>query len=120
VYARAACAGITSRELADDVTLVVSELVTNALRHGRGEIRLDLRVDPAQVQVSVWDAGRTFQWEQEPAQAGAIAGRGLAIVSALAAECGVRDISATGKSVWCVVHEALPEATDDRRLADSN
>jgi anti-sigma regulatory factor (Ser/Thr protein kinase) len=107
-HARAACAGVTSADLADDVTLVVSELVTNAVRHGRGEIRLDLQVDRAEVRVSVRDAGRPFHWDREPAHAGALTGRGLEIVSALATDFGVRDVSDTGKSVWCVVHEAVP------------
>ena len=35
-YARAQCAGHTLPTMVEDVELVVSELVTNAMRHGRG------------------------------------------------------------------------------------
>jgi anti-sigma regulatory factor (Ser/Thr protein kinase) len=108
-HARAACAGATSPDLSDDVALVVSELVTNALRHGRGEVRLDLHIDPGQVFVAVWDAGPPFDWANESAHHGALTGRGLSIVAALAANYGVRSDFHTGKSVWCVVQAAAAQ-----------
>jgi len=101
--ARSACAGITTQDVADDVTLVVSELVTNAIRHGGGHVRLDLQVDLDEVLVAVWDAGDDFDWGVRSAQAGALTGRGLGIVAALASSYGVRHSSGPGKSVWCVV-----------------
>jgi len=106
--ARLACDGITSQELAHDVAVVVSELVTNAVRHGGGEVRLDLRVDPGEVFVAVRDAGRCFDWTQEDAHPGALNGRGLGIVAGLAASWGVRNVAGTGKAVWCVLQTPVP------------
>ena len=53
------CANLTSHDLlylVDDIRLVVSELVTNALRYGEGDIRLRLLLDRTLV-CEVWDAG---------------------------------------------------------------
>ena len=58
--ARRACHGLTSPDFTNDVAVVVSELVTNALRHGAGGVRLVLRVEPGQVFVAVHDEGRSF------------------------------------------------------------
>jgi anti-sigma regulatory factor (Ser/Thr protein kinase) len=109
-HARSACAGVTTQDVADDVTLVVSELVTNAIRHGGGHVRLDLQVDLDEVLVAVWDAGDDFDWAVEPAQPGALTGRGLGIVAALASSCGVRGSTGPGKSVWCIVPGAAGRA----------
>ncbi|MFF3326464.1 ATP-binding protein [Streptomyces sp. NPDC002889] len=42
-------------EAADTVVLVVSELVTNALRHGGGTCTLDLTAHPDSIEVAVHD-----------------------------------------------------------------
>src|SRR6187551_3638559 len=71
--ARAAAAGILAtlrcgRERADDLALVVSELVTNAVVHGRGA-QLELRFvgTPAMIRVEVGDAGtEAFDWPDVP------------------------------------------------------
>ncbi|GGX40505.1 hypothetical protein GCM10010353_64800 [Streptomyces chryseus] len=42
-------------EAADTVVLVVSELVTNALRHGGGTCALDLTAHPDSIEVAVHD-----------------------------------------------------------------
>ncbi|MFJ9344634.1 ATP-binding protein [Streptomyces sp. NPDC101733] len=44
-----------SREGAETVDLVVSELVTNAVRHGGGTYRLDLTAHPGGIEVAVHD-----------------------------------------------------------------
>ena len=97
--------GIARRELArrlpveslGDVALVVCELVNNALVHGRGEIRLALRLDGGRVWGEVGDGGDGF------ARAGAVrrvdeaGGFGLRIVERLTTRWGVRE----GKTrVW--------------------
>ncbi|MFE9867686.1 ATP-binding protein [Streptomyces sp. NPDC005506] len=54
-------------EAADTVVLIVSELVTNALRHGGGTCTLDLTAHPDSIDVAVHDsatvpAPRTAGW----------------------------------------------------------
>ena len=82
----------------EDVALVVSELVTNAVLHGDGDITLDVAVAPHTVHVEVGDGG-----PEEPAAlnppADAEAGRGLQLVSRIATRWGVRT-AAHGKVVW--------------------
>lgn len=89
----------------DDVLLCVSELATNALVHGvppgRG-YRLCLSVDcGGLLRVEVHDSGPGLPRVREPAGgAEAESGRGLALVSVLAAKWGV-DQRDPGKTVWC-------------------
>ena len=113
-HARAACVGVTSPGLTDAVLIVVSELVTNAMMHGRGEVHLDLWIDPAEALVSVWDAGHAFDWTQKSFGDGALGGGGLRTVAALAATHGASSDTRTaaGKSVWCVVRDAAPGVVD--------
>ena len=87
--------------LVDSVTLAVSELVTNAVRHGRPPLFLLLRREKDHVRLAVHDASAT-----EPAAHGATAdqdaenGRGLDIVSALAADMGCEQIPGDGKMMY--------------------
>jgi anti-sigma regulatory factor (Ser/Thr protein kinase) len=90
-------------EVLDDITLIVSELVSNAVRHGRPEIALRMTVEPLSVDVSVLDHGTALP----PAQATpapdptAASGRGLAIVESLASDWGVHPLETeSGKCVW--------------------
>lgn len=93
-------AGVTGDVVADH-ELVVSELVANAIVHGRSPIRLTVAVTGTAVEGSVTDHGpgrptlaRTFGEEE------AERGRGLMIVDALA-EWGCRPADhGPGKSVW--------------------
>ncbi|MFC5647062.1 SpoIIE family protein phosphatase [Kitasatospora cinereorecta] len=96
----AACGWLIERgldELVDTSELLVSELVTNALRHGRGEIRLRLLRDRTMV-CEVWDDGYA-QPRQRRAQETDEGGRGLQLVSLLAERWGSRR-TPKGKIVW--------------------
>ncbi|WP_083974818.1 SpoIIE family protein phosphatase [Kitasatospora mediocidica] len=84
-------------ELVDTTELLVSELVTNALRHGRGDIRLRLLRDTNLV-CEVWDDGYA-QPRQRRAQETDEGGRGLQLVSLLAERWGSRR-TPHGKIVW--------------------
>ncbi|GAA2258917.1 MULTISPECIES: SpoIIE family protein phosphatase [Kitasatospora] len=95
-----ACGWLLTRgldELVDTTELLVSELVTNALRHGRGEIRLRLLRDRTVV-CEVWDDGYA-QPRQRRAQETDEGGRGLQLVSLLAERWGSRR-TPNGKIVW--------------------
>jgi anti-sigma regulatory factor (Ser/Thr protein kinase) len=85
----------------DDVVLVVSELVTNAVVHGVEPVELQLRSKDGGVQVRVTDCG---VWRQ-PDQVVDLCerGRGLTIVKALSWAWGVEKLGRHGKTVWANV-----------------
>ncbi|MCX5266999.1 SpoIIE family protein phosphatase [Streptomyces sp. NBC_00199] len=83
--------------LVDTTELLVSELVTNALRYGEGEIRLRLLLDRTLV-CEVWDAG-LVQPRRRRARDTDEGGRGLQLVGLLAAAWGSRR-TPRGKTVW--------------------
>ncbi|MYW69013.1 SpoIIE family protein phosphatase [Streptomyces sp. SID8379] len=83
--------------LVDTTELLVSELVTNALRYGEGEIRLRLLLDRTLV-CEVWDAG-LVQPRRRRARDTDEGGRGLQLVGLLSASWGSRR-TPRGKTVW--------------------
>ncbi|HVF03951.1 MAG TPA: ATP-binding protein [Frankiaceae bacterium] len=85
----------------EDVALVVSELVTNAILHGEGEVTLDVVVEPHAVRIAVEDLDPGTP-EAREAGLDADSGRGLALVSKIAARWGVRP-GDRGKVVWAEV-----------------
>ncbi|MER5883450.1 SpoIIE family protein phosphatase [Streptomyces sp. NPDC001941] len=90
--------------LVDTVELLVSELVTNALRYGEGEIRLRLLRERTLV-CEVWDAG-LVQPRRRRARDTDEGGRGLQLVGLLSAAWGSRRTH-RGKTVWFEL--ALPD-----------
>ncbi len=83
--------------LLDTTELLVSELVTNALRYGEGEIRLRLLLDRTLV-CEVWDAN-LVQPRRRRARDTDEGGRGLQLVGLLSAGWGTRRTH-RGKTVW--------------------
>ena len=90
-----------SQRAIEDVTLVISELVTNAVRHagaGEGET-IDVRVEKrgAALFIEVTDsqpaAQPTIRYDDEPG------GMGLVVVSGLCTDWGARD-GGRQKAVW--------------------
>ena len=75
--------------LADDLTLVVSELVTNAVVSGSSEIALDVTVDGSRVLVEVADERADAPVAQVVPPTD-VAGSGLMLVSRLAHRWGIR------------------------------
>ncbi|MEU1135030.1 SpoIIE family protein phosphatase, partial [Streptomyces sp. NPDC005900] len=84
-------------QLCDNAELLVSELVTNALRYGEGEIRLRLLLDRTLV-CEVWDGG-FVQPRRRRARDTDEGGRGLQLVGLLSAAWGSRR-TPRGKTVW--------------------
>jgi serine/threonine-protein kinase RsbW len=92
------------------VLLVLSELVTNAYRHGEGTITVSLQVDPGCVRLRVEDFGSVFE-PPEPGGPLGETGRGLVLVQALSAAWGI-DPGEDGKVVWAEIalgHASIPE-----------
>jgi anti-sigma regulatory factor (Ser/Thr protein kinase) len=85
--------------LAEVAELAVSELVTNAIRHGTGPLTLRLSRHDDGVVVEVTDGGAGTP-RRRRATLDDEGGRGLQLVGALAAGWGVRPAGA-GKIVWC-------------------
>ncbi len=92
----------------DSAVLLVSEIVTNAVVHGRPPIVLTVERVRSGVQISVADDHPDWPVVRRPSRE-AVAGRGMQVVEALAASWGVRR-RAIGKSVWIVVADGLDPA----------
>src|SRR3954447_20546532 len=86
----------------DDVGLVATELVTNAVLHGAPPVVFRLRRDGAVVRVEVEDGGAGM-----PIRAAggpdAMTGRGLALIEALAGEWRAERLPSGSKVVWADV-----------------
>jgi CheY-like chemotaxis protein len=88
------------RQLLDDVQLLVSELVTNAVVHARSDAQVAVRLLPDALRIEVVDRGRPhLPAPSVPERADAESGRGLFLVEQLATAWGVEPIDG-GKSVW--------------------
>lgn len=95
----------------DTVELVVAELATNAVTHGRvpgrdTELRLARNIAKGHVRVEVSDVRGERLPVPAPEDGSPLAdsGRGLALVAALAEDWGVTERrGAPGKTVWAVV-----------------
>ncbi|MCU4748148.1 MULTISPECIES: ATP-binding protein [unclassified Streptomyces] len=86
----------------DSVSLVVSELVTNALRYGDPAIELELVRGSRRLVCAVRDAGATAPCRTE-ADPGAESGRGLHLVECFSDGWGWRhQTESGGKVVWAV------------------
>jgi anti-sigma regulatory factor (Ser/Thr protein kinase) len=84
----------------ETAVLLVSELVTNAVRHARGTyaIALDLETDGTWLRIEVQDADPRFPQPRTPGRFDE-SGFGFVLVDAMADKWGVRQ-TATGKAVW--------------------
>ncbi|MEO7060380.1 MAG: ATP-binding protein [Lapillicoccus sp.] len=85
----------------EDACLLVTEVVTNALRYGEPPVVVECQCVTDAVVFDVSDAGSSYApIVLDPAPDDAEAGRGLAIVDGLALGWGVDDHPHDGKSVW--------------------
>jgi serine/threonine-protein kinase RsbW len=91
--------------LEETAVLLVSELVTNAIRHARGSdaITLELQAAGTWMRIEVHDADPRWPQPRTPAEFDG-SGFGFVLVDALAGKWGVRE-TATGKAVWAELDE---------------
>lgn len=89
-------------QLISDAELLVTELVTNAVKHGRPQISLRVLVDPPRLGVLVRDGSDAVpSTDIGPPDQTADSGRGLLIVDRASSAWGViTDESEAGKTVW--------------------
>jgi serine/threonine-protein kinase RsbW len=90
-------------DLIDDVLLVATELLSNALRHARslpgGQVDVSWEIHERGVSIRVTDGGGRHQPHVRHPGPSETNGRGLSIVATLAAEWGVEE-SDTSATVW--------------------
>lgn len=96
-----------------EAELIVSELVTNAVVHGVGPIRVLLAIDDDVMRGEVIDQGTGFQVEIRERGADEVSGRGLWLVASLARRWGVYDGSS---HIWfeLALRRPAPTATPPR------
>ena len=89
------------RAAAEDVLLVVSELVTNACLHAEGPDQLWITCDNKVIRIEVADRGTGQPSPRTPHRAGRPGGHGMFIVQRLCLDWGVvRTPGVAGKTVW--------------------
>ncbi|WUF58965.1 SpoIIE family protein phosphatase [Streptomyces tubercidicus] len=89
--------GVTEEQ--DVALLVVSELVTNAIAHTQGEVRLDLTLSADRLRIGVNDASPRSPVKPASVDWESTGGRGLLLVEAMSASWGSVPLSG-GKQVW--------------------
>ncbi|MBW1601882.1 ATP-binding protein [Streptomyces sp. JJ66] len=93
---------------AEDVLLVVSELVTNACLHAGGPQEVRIAREDAGLRLEVTDAGSGEPAPRTPHQAGRPGGHGMFIVERLCKNWGVAYApDGVGKTVWAELTPAL-------------
>lgn len=85
--------------MAEDAALLVSELVTNAVKHAGSSSRLELQLETTKLWIGVMDHGPGEAAIRPPASDG---GWGLRFVQHTSSAWGTtRHPGASGKTVWC-------------------
>jgi anti-sigma regulatory factor (Ser/Thr protein kinase) len=88
--------------LKDDLSLLVTELVTNAVQHGAGDdrpIRVEFRRQGDRIRVEVVDPGSAFEPPDPPTNGNSSGGWGLFLVDQIAERWGVSP-APVGTCVW--------------------
>ena len=97
-------AGDLPEEQLGDVRLLVSELVTNSLRHAEmspdESIRLRVRIADSAVRVEVSDPGEGFELAGDAEQRDTVDGWGLYLVATLSDRWGVDRRDGASSQVW--------------------
>ncbi|MFD4700020.1 ATP-binding protein [Streptomyces niveus] len=88
---------------ADTLALVVSELATNALRHGGGRYTLELSADPRAVRVSVSDPNPAHPRERTPDLNGDTGGFGWHMIRRLVGKVTITPGPGRGKTIHAVL-----------------
>jgi Histidine kinase-like ATPase domain len=94
----------------DDAGVIISELLSNALRHARplpsGHVRMTWTRRGDLVEVSVSDGGASTEPRRGPGTLSSLGGRGLGIVEALSEGWGVRHEDGS-TTVWALLRAPI-------------
>ncbi len=110
---------VVPAEVVEDVMLLVSELVTNAVLHARSAVHLSACVEPGRIVVAVGDDDPDHGPLRPDRGALATSGRGIRLVELLASSWGV-ETGTRSKVVWFEIHHkssSQAQAVVDLRLA---
>ena len=88
-----------SAAVIENAQLLVSELTTNAVRHGRGAITVTVGLTVTVLRVGVQDAS-DVEPQRRVADLQDEGGRGIWLVEALSTRYGITQHPGTGKTVW--------------------
>lgn len=94
----------------DDVQLALTELVSNAIRHGSGPVDVELVADESTLRVNVSD-GSNVMPHQLPAAGNGSGGRGLMLIAKIATRWAANPRPEGGKTVWCEFRSSGPATT---------
>ncbi|HWE08179.1 MAG TPA: ATP-binding protein [Solirubrobacteraceae bacterium] len=83
--------GRLERPELDQAKLLVSELVSNSVRHGLGDITVRAELDEERLLVEVMDEGSGVEREIRKRDFDAVGGWGLTIVDAVASRWGIHE-----------------------------
>lgn len=101
-----------------DAALVVSELLSNAIKHAwplPGEkLQVTWAVDQGSVEVAVRDGGGATRPQEAYPPVSSLGGRGLGIVEHLSQDWGIRTDD-VGQTVWAVLPAPRPGVSSRRR-----
>ena len=97
-FASAACREVADGSVCETVELLVSEVATNALVHGAGNVRVHVRTQGRAVRIEVSDDSSALPVRRDAGVDGE-SGRGMALVEALSTRWGT-DARPDGKTVW--------------------
>jgi len=97
-----------AEQLADASDLLISELVSNVVRHARSTVELNMHWDDDTLRVEVRDGSSILPAIVD--LAGADGGYGLRIVAALARDWGVTELG-EGKAVWFTLRRDAETST---------
>lgn len=108
----AALTGLQREDLIDDATVIVTELVANAVMHARTDMTLSVDASGAGVRLRVTDYSDILpRWTS--ASLTATSGRGLLLVQRLSGTWGVEPLGDRGKAVWAQIDRPAVETAQD-------
>ncbi len=94
--------------LVDDCLLIVSELVTNAIRHGGGLVRCEVAALPGRITVSVQDLSSELPTVARPSGNWLPGGYGWQLVCRLAKQVTISLLEGGGKAIHVSIAHSSP------------